>query len=76
MSQENAERQPGQQAGRGDIVEKRSVSSLLFQSLDAVGDVGLGTGTLLAGAAAWKKVTGSEPPEQQPPPPAEPPANK
>lgn len=36
---------------------ERSASSLLFQSLDAVGDVGIGVGTALLGAAAWKPAT-------------------
>jgi hypothetical protein len=70
MSNENAEQRP-----RLDGVEQRSASSLIFQSLDAVGDVGLGVGTALLGAAAWK-ATGSQAPEQHPQPPPEPPPSK
>jgi hypothetical protein len=51
--------------------EERSASSLLFQSLDAVGDVGIGVGTALFGAAAWKHAGGSPPDQQQPSTPAE-----
>jgi hypothetical protein len=72
MSHEKAERRPG----LGDGMEQRSASSLLFQTLGAVGDVGVGTGTALLGAAAWKKVTGSDAPEQQSTPPAESPSRK
>jgi hypothetical protein len=50
---------------------ERSASSLLFQSLDAVGDVGIGVGTALLGAAAWKPAGRSPPDQQQPSPPAE-----
>jgi hypothetical protein len=53
------------------VVEERSASSLLFQSLDAVGNVGLGVGTTLLGAAAWKHAGGTPPDQQQPSPPAE-----
>jgi hypothetical protein len=50
---------------------ERSASSLLFQSLEAVGHVGVGAGTALLGAAAWKAAGGSPPDQQQPSPPAE-----
>jgi hypothetical protein len=68
---------PERRRDDGDAaVEQRSTSSLVFQSLDALGDVGVGTGTTLLGLAALKKVTGSEAPAQQSPPPAAPPPTK
>ena len=71
--------EPNEQAPapRDDVYMERSASSLIFQSLDAVGDVGLGTGTALLGAAAWK-AAGSKAPEQEiaPPQPPAPPSSQ
>ena len=73
MNHENAKQRPA--LGDGVEHEQRSMSSLIFQSLDAVEGLGVGTGAYLLGKAALKQA-GNNAPEQQPPPPADPSTSK
>lgn len=53
MSEKNQHQEP-------EVVEQRSMSGLIFQSLESGGQFAGGLGGLLAGAAAWKHVGGKK----------------